>query len=129
MHLDHAAFKHIGANRTIQDWIKNGVPLNFKSSVKPTPFELSNHNFIDKHYLFLEGEIETYLATGIIKQCDTKPTCDVSSTDPEDQSPGYSVVSVTEPLIPGNIFVSTILNWELMRTNPESCYRFSKVYI
>ena len=64
--LDLNAWKHIGASSTVLEWVKNGVPLEFK--VKPLPCKL--HNVVQGHkqHEFVSKEVRDLLSNGAIQE-------------------------------------------------------------
>ena len=65
------AWKRIGANQTVIEWIRNGVPIPLINN--PSPFELSNHSLNFSARTFVRDEIERLLKNGYITQCAEKP--------------------------------------------------------
>ena len=74
MFLNAEAYAQIGANQTVLNWIKSGVPLIFDQK-PPEQFEIKNQKFNDRHHKFIKTEIQDLCASGCVKLCKEKPHC------------------------------------------------------
>ena len=63
----------IGTSRTVQNWIRNGVPVIFDTV--PEPFYHDNHALSKEQSLFVDKEIAALLLLGAIEQLDYQPHC------------------------------------------------------
>ena len=66
-------WESLTSDKTILDWIKYGVKINFSSF--PTEFELPNRNFSKEEHDFVKNEIQSLLCKGCIKKLSAKPKC------------------------------------------------------
>ena len=64
MHKFLNAWNRMGANKTVINWIRGGVPIPLTND--PTPFELPNHSLDPSAQTFERDEIERLLKNGYI---------------------------------------------------------------
>jgi hypothetical protein len=65
------AWERIGASKTICSWVKDGVPINFKSV--PNNTRLFNPPFSKVHRNFIKSELTRLLLAGAIEKCEHLP--------------------------------------------------------
>ena len=70
-HIDN--WKLITSNKTVIDWVENGIPLEL--SVEPEPFTEKNGIFKYKECCFLDEELPKLIHSGCIRHCKEKPHC------------------------------------------------------
>ena len=67
------AWAEIGASDVVLEWVKEGVPIPFIS--EPAPQVFANPRFNDAEKTFLEKELSSLEARGVIKRVAEKPHC------------------------------------------------------
>ena len=65
------AWRRIGTDKTVLDWIQNGVRVPLKSI--PEPFEYKNHDLNEKECAFVDKELNDLLLAGSVERLDYKP--------------------------------------------------------
>ena len=70
MTINLHAWRAIGANETILEWLASGIKFNFINN--PPQFKLPNKQFTNSETLFLREEIKRLLDKHFIKQCYTE---------------------------------------------------------